>query len=379
MLTAHNFLMGFVLFSPVAILYFQRVAGSFALGMSIFSAAVFSTAVFEVPTGVISDRVGRRLTIILGSVCYLLAYIFYAVGISYLYLLAGAILAGIGRAFYSGNNHALLYDTLKENGLEDKYEHYLGKTMSAEHLSLAISAGLGGVLASVSFKLVMWLSVAPQLFNLFVSFLFYEPQTTTNKIETNVYAHFKRSLVKFISSKKIRVLTAASSLSYAFSEASFQFRAAFVKQLWPVWALGIPSILSHIGASVGYYWSGSIIRKAGAKLVVVGGNLFSRVISLVSFCFPTVISPLLLAAPSFLYGVKQTAKNNLFQREFSDEQRATMSSINSLLGSILFGIGSLAIGFLADAVGPTNTLIIAQLITLFPLGLYFYFFKLASD
>jgi len=55
-----NFFTDFVFFAPVAIIYFQKVTGSFALGMSIFSVAYVSSAIFEVPTGVVSDLLGRK-------------------------------------------------------------------------------------------------------------------------------------------------------------------------------------------------------------------------------------------------------------------------------------------------------------------------------
>ncbi len=62
-----NFCTDFVFFAPVAILYFAHVTGSYALGMSIFSLAYVSSAIFEVPTGIISDLVGRKKTTILGA------------------------------------------------------------------------------------------------------------------------------------------------------------------------------------------------------------------------------------------------------------------------------------------------------------------------
>jgi hypothetical protein len=49
-----NFCLDFRLYAPVAILYFSDVAGSFTLGMSVFSAIMLSGALLEVPTGVFS-------------------------------------------------------------------------------------------------------------------------------------------------------------------------------------------------------------------------------------------------------------------------------------------------------------------------------------
>lgn len=375
LLAIHRFLVGFIPFAPVAILYFQKVSGSFGLGMSVFSIAMFSTALFEVPTGVLSDKIGRKLTVVLGSLSYLLAYIFYAIGYSYIWLVLGAILAGLGRAFYSGNNDALLYDTLREYKKEDKLDHYLGKISSSEHASLAISALLGGAVAHFSFSLAMWLSTLPQLINVIISFGFYEPEVRTKKLSGNVYAHLKDSFKVFVKNKRLFLLTLAGTVSFGIGEALWQFKAAFVEQLWPIWAIGIISVLSNIGAGWSYYYSGILIKKYGMKFVIVAGKIYSRVMMVIAYGFPTVISPILITTPSLFYGVGWTARVKLFQKEFTDSQRATMDSIRSFAYNIGFGVLSLVIGFSADLIGVNKTFLISQVFLVIPIVLYLKFFK----
>ena len=60
LLRAFYFCSDFRLYGPVAILYFAQVTGSFAQGLSVFSVAMLAAALLEVPTGVFSDRIGRR-------------------------------------------------------------------------------------------------------------------------------------------------------------------------------------------------------------------------------------------------------------------------------------------------------------------------------
>ncbi len=106
-----NFLFGFSLFSPLAVIYYAQVSGSYTLGTSIFGLITLSTAVFEVPTGVLSDRIGRKQIIIFGSITRVIAYMAYALGFSYLWLVIGALFEGLAHALFSGNNDAFLYDT----------------------------------------------------------------------------------------------------------------------------------------------------------------------------------------------------------------------------------------------------------------------------
>jgi MFS family permease len=117
-----NFWGDFRPYGPIAILYYSQITGSYALGMSVFSAAMLAQSFFEVPTGVLSDMVGRKKTVVYGAAAGIFALIFYAIGGTYLALLVGAIFEGLGRAFYSGNNDALLYDTLAEMGKRETFQ-----------------------------------------------------------------------------------------------------------------------------------------------------------------------------------------------------------------------------------------------------------------
>src|SRR5690348_13401937 len=86
-----NFLLDFRLYGPIIILYFTQVSGSFALGMSVFSITMLASAIFEVPTGVFSDKIGRKKTIVCGSIASVISVALYAVGGTYGMLVAGAI------------------------------------------------------------------------------------------------------------------------------------------------------------------------------------------------------------------------------------------------------------------------------------------------
>lgn len=56
-------------YSVIIILYFTDITGSYMLGMSIFSITTISTAILEIPTGILSDKIGRKKTIVIGSIC----------------------------------------------------------------------------------------------------------------------------------------------------------------------------------------------------------------------------------------------------------------------------------------------------------------------
>lgn len=374
LLSIFNFLIGFSLFAPLAIIYFSKVSGSFTLGTSIFGIIMLSGAIFEVPTGILSDKIGRKYTIVLGSWSRVLAFIFYAVGLSYWWLLVGAIFEGLSRSFYSGNNDALLYDTLADSNNLDSYEEFQGKVNSTEQLAMGISAGLSGLIAIFSFQYLLWFSVVIQVALLIVSYLIIEPHFM-QKLNTNVFAHTKEAIVLFIKNKKLRLLSIASIIGYSTSELKWQFGSAFVATVWPLWAIGISKMLPSLGASLSFYFSGKVIRKFKAITILMFDSIYGKLISFIALIFPSIYSPLLMSTSSLLFGVSSIAEKTLMQHEFSNHQRATMSSLNSLGGSVGFAIMTLVLGGLADSLGPARALIILTIIGLPVVYLYWKIFK----
>jgi len=374
LLSWFNFFTDFKLYSPVAIIYFAKVSGSYALGMSVFSMIMLSAALFEMPTGVFSDLIGRKKTIVFGALSSALAVIFYAIGGVYLFLVIGAILEGLSRSFYSGNNSALLYDTLAETQEEAEYHTFLGKTSSMFQIALAISAIAGSVIAHWSFAWVMWISVIPQTLCLLISLKMVEPANLLSE-GGNVFAHAKEALKHFVKNKKLRFLSLASILNYSLGESAHQFSSAFVSLLWPLWAVGIARALSHTGAALSYYFSGPLIKRFKEFKILIVGNIYSRVVGIIALVFPTVLSPALMSSGSLFFGVKSTAEESLFQKEFTSAQRATMGSLNSLLGSITFAFVSFALGLFADKLGPIKALLIIKICMVATIGIYWKLFK----
>ena len=60
LLALFNFFDAFRFSGAILVIYFARVSGSYALGMSVFSINSISQLVFDVPTGLISDALGRK-------------------------------------------------------------------------------------------------------------------------------------------------------------------------------------------------------------------------------------------------------------------------------------------------------------------------------
>src|SRR5258706_7065626 len=96
-----NFCSDFRIYNAIAVIYFAHVSGSYALGIGVFSIAKLSSAIFEVPTGIFSDFLGRKLTLALGQLASVLSIASYAVAGSFGVLAIGGVRARLSLSLLS--------------------------------------------------------------------------------------------------------------------------------------------------------------------------------------------------------------------------------------------------------------------------------------
>lgn len=371
-----NFLSDFRLYAPITIIYFEQVAGSFASALLIFSIFSISASVLEIPTGIYSDRIGRRKTMILGAMASVVSITLYAIGTSFWILALGAIFAGLQGALYSGNNDALLYDTLGETKEQKKFGEYMSKTSSMIPLALGISALIGGFIAGFSFRYVLWLSVIPQLIALLISIFMSEPKVHFEKISGNIFVNLNEAFKQFKNNYKLRHLSLSSILHYGLSEVGHQFMPAFVSTVWPVWSLGISRAMSNLFSFVGSRSAGSFLKRFPPFKILIINALLSIALTLIAVTIPGIWSPILIGLTSIPFGIAGVALSTLLHGEFNDKQRATMGSINSLFGNLFFALFAYLFGLIADNLGTAKPIIITQVLTLSVVYLYWKMFRL---
>lgn len=370
-----NFFSDFRPNAPIAILYFSQVTGSFALGMLVFSIFSLSTSAFEVPTGVFSDKIGRKKTMVLGAFISALSLVITAIGGSFWFLAFGAVMGGLAQALFSGNNDALVYDSLAEIKKEHFFHEHIGKINALFQAGLGTSALLAALLADFSFSFIYWIAVIPQAISLCISFAIKEPKVHKKDGEGNVYVHLKEALKKFKENSKLRHLSLSSILRFGMGEVGHQFIPAFVSTVWPVWAIGIARSMDHFFGFIGFHYAGNVINRFSSFKVLITGQILSALLIGGAVAIPGVWSPILIALTSISFGFTLVALDALMQREFSNEQRATMGSLNALFGSIFFGVFAFAFGLIADQLGTAQPLLITQILSLFIVYLYVRMFK----
>lgn len=118
-LYAFSFLRNLLFFGAVAVPFYRHRVGLDYTRMfileAIFSASLF---VFEIPTGVVADRFGRKKSLALGSCLFGLGFLAFGLSVDYAILLVAEIVAALGMSMMSGADRALLYESIKAGGRE---------------------------------------------------------------------------------------------------------------------------------------------------------------------------------------------------------------------------------------------------------------------
>jgi len=376
LLSLFNLCLDFRIYAPIAVVYFAHITGSYAQAVLIFAIAKIASTIFEVPTGVVSDFVGRKATILAGQTASLCSIACYAIAADFAFLAVGAVLEGLAFSCFSGNNDALLYDTLKEERAESQFAEYQGRVSSMFQIALAVSALVAFfVLLSFGMRALFLLTLIPQLLGLVVALFFHEPAQHDRRIEANVFAHLSEAVAGFVRDIRLRDLSLASILGFALGEAKHMFYPAFCALLWPASALGIAGMLTHAFAAIGFRAAGGLIARFGEFPVLLWSNLASIVFGVGAVAVPTLASPVISSLASFPFGPSVVAQGSLMQKGFSDAQRATMGSLIALGGNLLFALAVYAIGALADRVGPRYALLTAEIFSISVTLLYWRLFR----
>ena len=135
----------------------------------------------EIPTGAISDLIGKRKSLILGYAFMGLGNIVMSFSNSLGMLVLSVFILGPGYGLVSGSKEALVYDSLKQVKKQSKYESVLADINKYQLASLALASLLGGYLYTLSPTLPFLITVISMFGASIVAFMFKEPLVDTEK------------------------------------------------------------------------------------------------------------------------------------------------------------------------------------------------------
>lgn len=204
-----HFLIGCYLISGVLI-PFYLIWGRVTFIEFLILQAYFTimTILFEIPCGVIADRLSRKYSLFLSGLASALAALIYGIIPNIFLFFIGETLFAFGTSLLSGSNEAILYDSLLKIGKEKKFSKVLAQQYSLFLLGIVISAPIGAMIAYYfSLQLVMILMVIPYLLGTLITLTLKEPKYILKQKSPKLITTLKSGFNYLRKNKRLKIIT----------------------------------------------------------------------------------------------------------------------------------------------------------------------------
>lgn len=334
-----------------------------------FAANAFFTAgfvLFEIPTGVVADLRGRRLSYLLGVITLALStllylYMWYRSAPFWGWALSSMLL-GLGFTFFSGAVEAWLVDALTHSGFKEQLESVLAKGEIVEGSAMLVGSVAGGFIAQASNLGVPYVIRALLLVLNFVFALLlmrdvgFKPPEGKQPIK-EIKKIFGASVRYGLRNPPVRWMMLAAPFTGAVTIYAFYAMQPYLLQLYgDDKAYGVAGLAAAIVAGA---------QIAGGLLVPHIGRIFRRRTSVLVACM--VISVVVLAVvglvPNFwvaiillifwglMFSATMPVRQSYLNALIPSPQRATVLSFDSVFGSTGGVVAQPLLGKAADVWG----------------------------
>jgi MFS family permease len=357
-------------------------------GLDIFEVFVANAAytagmvVFEIPTGVVADTRGRRLSFLLSALILLVGTLGYvsisALGGGLVPFVIASVVLGLGFCFYSGAVEAWLVDALAATGFEGQLDRVFARGSMVSGTAMLVGTVGGGLLGSID---LAWPFVVRALLLAAVFVLglramhdvgFTPRATTVSALPREMRRVLQASVDFGLRSRPVRLLMLVSLFQGGFMMwAFYAWQPYFLELLGreAVWVAGVVSALIALATIAGNGLVEYFTRFCGKRttlLVASAGVLAvaSAGVGVVDSFWPAVV--LLLVAIGAV-GVGAPVQQAYLHDVVPSSERATVVSSVSLVSSAGGIGGQLGLGYLARAQSVAAGYVTGGLVTLLAL------------
>lgn len=342
-----------------------------------FSAGMF---IFEIPTGVVADTVGRRASYLLGTltlavttVLYWLLWVWHSPFWAWAIV---SVLLGLGFTFFSGAVDAWLVDALKATGYAGSLETVFGRAVVVSNIAMLVGSVLGGVVAQLSNLGVPFLIRGGVLLIMFVVAallmrdLGFAPERGAGPIKAT--GNVLRASVRYgLVDPPVRWLMLATPFTMGVGIYAFYALQPYLLELWgdegAYSIAGLAAALLSGAGIVGGILAPYVRRMFRKRTSAILLATVSSAVVLVALAFTTNfwIAVVLIAA----WGVASSIDDPVHRAYLNDmipsKQRATVLSFDSLLGSAGGVVFQPILGRSADLGGYGASMLWSGVITAF--------------
>lgn len=331
--------------------------------------AIYSFIIFliEIPSGYLADVWGRKKTITTGMLFGIVGFCIYALSYGFWGFLLAEIALGIGQAFVSGSDTAILYDTLLEQKRTDQYLKYESGITGSGNLAESLAGLVFTILAYESMRGYYYIQTIITAVGFIAALILVEPKlhisreevslrSILNIVKGTIWKNSRLSRYIFLSS-----IIGFASLSMAWFAQIFIYDAGVKKANFGV-VLAALNIMVMLG-SFSSYKSDKLL---GPRYILIfllvflaGGYLLAaQSISFWGIGFLLIFY--------FVRGTAHPIMKDRINKFTASNVRATVLSVRSLLIRLSFALLGPVLGWSIDRVSLSFALTLSGLIILIP-------------
>ena len=347
---AIKFFMMFLVLMPVLIPFFNSLGLNMEKIFILLSVFSISCFLFEVPSGYISDLLGRRKTLIISSILKGTGFSLFAVATGFDLLIVAEIILGLAVSLSSGTDTSLIYDSLLAIDSKKAQIKILGKSIYFLTLGEGIASLLASLLMYLSFNVgdLVFVSAFMCWIPLLISLTLVEPPRT-------LLGNKHRENFKFIYNKlfKESLLLKLILLNMVFYFAATMLGVWTFQKYWqalhiPIVYFGVLWALTNFAAAYASKTAHKIEKKWGSHQVLI----FVGLLPIISFLGISFVDHFTGFVFCLLFqvcrGLGQVILKDALNKRVTGDFRATANSIAQMGTRIFFVCISPLFGYLID-------------------------------
>ena len=371
---AYGFLKNLRFFEPFLILFFLEGDLSYLQIGMIYTIREVVKNIFEIPSGLAADVLGRRRTMITSFSLYIISFIIYSMSYRYGMLITATVVFALGDAFRTGTHKAMIFDYLDRRNWNSHKVSYYGHTRSWSQAGSAVSALMAATLIFYTGRIsqVFIYSVIPYALGLLLilSYPAYLDGDAPGFRQANLKGAFRNTLANFwYSFRQAKILRGILNVSVY----SGYYHAVkdYVQPLIQAAAISMPILMSlqaerKTAVLVGiiyfliYMLSSAVTRRSGTfsnwfqgltsplNLTLMAGLMIGTLTGLFSMVGFTILSIILFICIYLVENLRIPAGIAYFTENLDKDILATTLSAESQSKSLFTAVIALMLGFLAD-------------------------------
>lgn len=366
------FLQGFVFYAPIATIFREARGISLAQIFLIESISMILIILFEIPWGVFADKFGYKKTLIIANFIFFISKIVFFKANSFWMFLLERILLSISISGLSGCDSALIYLSINK---DDNSERIFARYGWFSTIGFLLASVMSTFIINISMDSAAYYTIIPYGLAFLASLFLKDIKSEIKERES-----IKESFKIVLNNKKIIVFIISLALiTEVFQSVTvFLNQGQYIKSGIDIKYFGILLVIIQIMRliSVNSY---KLSSKLGQNKSI---NFLMRLIFLACllliFIDSSIGSVLCIGITATSMALIEPMGVDIKNKSISSENRATILSIYSMLGSIISAVINPIIGFASDS-SLENGLIICSLISLVSIILMRYFIIISEE